>query len=406
VNPALPPVDGSVTDRELALEFPFYDGTHDEFRTLVRDRLSESVLPYAETWEEQGRISAAGWKALGAAGLLDVGHSGDDFLRSAILLEELGATGYAGIRAAVGVHAYMALSYVLMFGAAEQRDAWLPAARRGDRVTALAISEQNAGSDLRDLRTYAQPLGADGTGGFRLDGRKSYVANGTQAGLIVVLARTGPPDSVAPAVGRAPGRGLAKASMLLVDPESPGVTRRPQPMAGWQSADIAHITFNTVSVPAEGLLGRRDRALVQLVRALDFERLVAGLLAVGGVRHTLRLLDTHVRARHVQGMPLSAHQAVRHRLAELYGEFDLVRRYAHHAAWLHAQARLDTRTASVVKLRATELAVSAAQVCAQYHGALGYLAGTHVARVHRDATAGTIAAGASELLRDMIFEAR
>jgi alkylation response protein AidB-like acyl-CoA dehydrogenase len=132
---------------------------------------------------------------------------------------------------------------------------------------------------------------------------------------------------------------------------------------------------------------------------------VAGLLAVGGVRYTLRLLDTHVRTRHVQGVALGAHQSVRHRLAELYAEFDMVRRYAHHAAWLHAQGGLDTRTASVVKLRATELAVSAAQVCAQYHGALGYLEGTDVARVHRDATAGTIAAGASELLRDMIFEA-
>ncbi|MGW7458892.1 acyl-CoA dehydrogenase family protein [Streptomyces sp. NPDC054797] len=387
-------------DRELALEFPFFGPDHDAFRARVRERLAASVLPRAEAWEERGAIAADAWKELGAAGLLDVGHTGEDFLRSAVLLEELGATGYAGIRASIGVHAYMALSYVLMFGSPEQQAAHVPPAHRGERVTALAISEPGAGSDLRDLATRAVPRGPGATAGFVLDGHKSYVANGTGAGLLVVLARTRPP---APDAGAQ--RGLTGASMLLVDADSPGITRRPQPMVGWRAADIAEITFEGVEVPAEALLGRRDRALMQLMRALDFERLVAGLLAVGGVRHTLGLLDGHVRARRVKGVPLASHQSVRHRLGELYGEFDMVRRYAHHAAWLHARGRLDTRTASVLKLRSTELALSAAQACAQYHGAQGYLEGSAVARLHRDATAGTIAAGASELMRDMIFEA-
>ncbi|KQV19259.1 MULTISPECIES: acyl-CoA dehydrogenase family protein [unclassified Kitasatospora] len=388
----------SLPDRSLAHEFPFLDAAHDEFRALVREQLAEHVLPHADVWEEQRRIGTDGWKALGAVGLLEVGHTGDDFLRSAVLLEELGATGYAGVRASVGVHAYMALSYVLMFGTAEQQAAHLPAAHRGERVTALAITEPDAGSDLRELRTYAAPRGGDATAGFVLDGHKSYVANGTGSGLLVVLARTSRPAGTA-------ARGLTGASLLLVDADSPGITRRPQPMAGWRAADIAEIDFAGVEVPADALLGRRDRALLQLMRALDFERLVAGLLAVGGVRHTLHLVDRHVRTRRVKGVPLGSLQAVRHRLGELYGEFDLVRRYAHHAAWLHSRGRLDTRTSSVLKLRSTELALSAAQVCAQYHGALGYLEGSEVARVHRDATAGTIAAGASELLRDMIFEA-
>lgn len=396
MNAALPPVGDFLTTRELAHDFPFFDNTHDEFRTLVRARLAESVLPQAQAWEQQGRIDPDGWKALGAAGLLEVGHNGDDFLRSAVLLEELGATGYAGIRASVGVHSYMALSYVLLFGTPEQREAWVPPAHRGEQVTALAISEPNAGSDLRDLRTHARSRGADDAAGFVLDGHKSYVANGTRAGLLVVLARTRHTGA---------DRGLAGASMLLVDADSPGVIRRPQLMAGWRAADIAEIDFDHVEVPEGGLLGRRDRALLQLMRALDFERLVAGILAVGGVRYTLELLDTHVRTRQVKGVPLGAHQAVRHQLADLYGEFDMVRRYAHHAAWLHARGRLDTRTASVLKLRSTELAVTAAQVCARYHGALGYREAADAARVHRDATAGTIAAGASEVLRDMIFEA-
>ncbi|MFE9762974.1 acyl-CoA dehydrogenase family protein [Streptomyces sp. NPDC005808] len=388
------------TDRELALEFPFFGSDHDAFRARIRARIVESVLPRAEAWEEQHGIPADAWKELGAAGLLDVGHTGEDFLRSAVLLEELGSTGYAGIRASIGVHAYMALSYVLLFGTPEQQAAHVPAAHRGERITALAISETGAGSDLRGLRTYAAPSGSDAAAGFVLDGHKSYVANGMGAGLLVVLARTRRP---APDAGAE--HGLTGASMLLVDADSPGITRRPQPMLGWRAADITEITFDGVEVPADALLGRRDRALMQVMRALDFERLVAGLLAVGGVRHTLRLLDEHVRARRVKGVPLASHQSVRHRLGELYGEFDMVRRYAFHAAWLHSKGRLDTCTASVLKLRSTELALAAAQVCAQYHGAQGYLEGSAVARLHRDATAGTIAAGASELMRDMIFEA-
>ncbi|MDA0563151.1 acyl-CoA dehydrogenase family protein [Streptomonospora sp. S1-112] len=394
----------TLPDHQPSWEFPFYDSGHDEFRARVRARLADAVLPGADDWERQGFIGAAGWRALGAAGLLGEPHDGPGFLRSAVLLEELGATGYAGVRSAVGVHAYMAASYLLLFGSEAQRAAWLPAARRGERVTALAITEHQAGSDLSDLRTVAVPRPE---GGFRLDGHKCYIANGTRAGLLVVLARTGAPREAPDPPRRAPGggNGLAGASLLLVDADAPGVVRRPQPMSGYRSADVAEIVFDGVDLPADALLGRPGRALLQLMRALDFERLVAGLLAVGGVRHTLELLGAHLAARRMRGGPLGARQAVRHQVADLLAEYDTVRRYAHHAAWLHSQGRLDTRTASVVKLRATELAVGAAQTCARLHGAQGYLEDSAVARVHRDALAGTIAAGASELLRDLIAEA-
>ncbi|MBV2363326.1 acyl-CoA dehydrogenase family protein [Streptomonospora nanhaiensis] len=383
-------------DHQPSWEFPFYDTGHDEFRAFVRARLGEAVLPFADDWERQGFVGDSGWAALGAAGLLREAHSGAGFLRSAVLLEELGATGYAGIRSSVGVHAYMAASYLLLFGSQAQRAAWLPAAQRGERVTALAITEHQAGSDLSDLRTVAEPRPE---GGFRLDGSKCYIANGTRAGLLVVLARTGQPRP------GGTGHGLAGAGLLLVDARAPGVVRRPQPMSGYRSADIAEIDFDGVELPASALLGRPGRALLQLMRALDFERLVAGLLAVGGVRHTLELLAAHLAARQLNGGRLGERQAVRHQVADLLAEYDTVRRYAHHAAWLHAQGRLDTRTASVVKLRATELAVAAAQTCARLHGAQGCLESSAVARVHRDALAGTVAAGASELLRDLIAEA-
>jgi len=364
---------------------------HAGFRKHVRGLLDDVVSPHADEWESAHRVPRDGWLALGESGLLSLEHNGTDFLRSAIFLEELGRLGYGGIRASVAVHAYMAVSYLHLFGTQEQQERYLPAARHGRLIAALALTEDTAGSDLRRLSTRATPV----AGGYHLTGEKLYVANGSQADFIITLATTREMQD---------NGGLAGASLLAVDAHASGVSSTPEPMLGWHSADICRVRFTDVAVPAKQLVGRRDKALLHLVRALDFERLVAGLLAVGGVHHCLDLLKNFVREHQVKGAPLGTYQAVRHRIADLESSYDLVRHYGYRAAWLHSQGRLDTHTASVLKLRATELAVTAAQACLQFHGARGYAAGAAAARLYRDAMAGPIAAGASELLRDLVYE--
>ncbi len=374
------------------IQAPYLTPAHGLLRARVRSSLELEVLPHAPEWEARRSIPPQGWRALAGAGLFEFPLSGAGFLESAVLLEELGRTGYAGIRAAIGVHAFMAPSYLAQFGMPDQRDAYLPAIRRGERIAALAMSEEGAGTDLGRLRTVARP---DGERGYLVNGTKRYVANGSQAGVFVTLVRTRPGP---------PGGRLAGIGLLLVDAGLPGVTRAAEPMLGWHAADVCRVDFADVPVPAGRMIGRADRTLKYLMRGLDFERLVAGLLAAGGVMHCVGLLDRFVRTHQLKDAPLSANQAVRHRLADLHGELYLVRQYAYHAAWLHSQGLLDTRTASVLKLKATELAVEAARACAQYHGARGYLEDSVPARLLRDAPAGTITAGASELLRELIFE--
>ncbi|MEU4157906.1 acyl-CoA dehydrogenase family protein [Actinoplanes sp. NPDC026670] len=363
-----------------------------DVRARIRETLARDVLPHAGQWERQRHISADGWRAMGAAGLFGFAHSGPGFLDSAVLLEELGNTGYAGIRAAVGVHAYMAASYLEMFGSPEQRAAYRPGMLAGTTVAALAISEDAAGSDLRHLSTVAVP---DGAGGYRLTGVKRHVANGSRAGVFVVLARLG---------GAVSGNGLTGAVLLLVDAARPGVAREPEAMVGWHSADVCRVGFTDVPVAGDRVIGRPERTLIHLMQALNTERLVAGLLAVGGVAHCVELADRFARTHLIRDAPLSANQSVRHRLADLHAQLDLVREYGRHAARAHSRGELDVRTASVLKLQATELAVIAAQTCVQYHGARGYREESVAARLYRDAMAGTIAAGASELMREMIFE--
>jgi alkylation response protein AidB-like acyl-CoA dehydrogenase len=368
-------------------------GTRAALRARLAEALASVVLPHADHWEQLGHIPPEGWRGLARHGLLQLPHSGPGFLDSAVLLEELGRTGYAGIRAAVAVHAYMAASYLARFGTPEQRERYLPAVHTGEKVAALALSEAGAGTDLHRVTTRAVPRP---DGGYVVSGEKLHVANGSQAGFYVCLARTralpGRPDT------------LAGCGLLLVDADAPGLTVTPEPMLGWRSADVCRLTLDEVPVPAGRLIGKPGHTLSHLMKALDFERLVAGLLAVGGAAHCIAVTGSFARRHRVNDAPLSANQVVRHTLADLAAELELVRTYAHRAAALHGRGALDSRVASVLKLRATELAVSAARTCVQYHGAQGYLEDSVVSRIHRDAAAGTIAAGPSELMRELVFE--
>ncbi|MFI5593242.1 acyl-CoA dehydrogenase family protein [Amycolatopsis sp. NPDC051758] len=362
-------------------------------RSWVRAALEQTVLPHADEWERARGIPPGGWRELAAAGLFGLPSAGAGFMESAILLEELGRTGYAGVRAAVAVHTYMTAFYLDRFGSPHQQAAYLPDVREGRRVAALALSEPEAGTDLNGITTRAEP---DGAGGYRVSGRKAHVTNGSRAGFFLCLARVR-------TAGSRP-RSLAGCGLLLVDADAPGVTTTAEPMVGWRAADVCEVTLDSVPVPAGRLLGKAGHTLSYLMTALDFERLVAGLLAIGGASRSLALTGSFARGHHVNGAPLAANQAVRHTLADLAAELDLVRTYGYSAAMRHAEGRLDTGTASTLKLRATELAVSAARACTQYHGARGYREDSEIARVHRDAAAGTITAGASELMRDLIFE--
>ncbi|MBF6330029.1 acyl-CoA dehydrogenase family protein [Nocardia transvalensis] len=372
-------------------------GEHDQaredsaFRESVRSALAETVLPRADHWERQGFIDRDLWPDLGARGLLNIGLSGPQFLRSAIFLEELGRTGYAGVRASIAVHAYMAAYYLACFGTDEQQRRYLDGLRRGELVVGLAVSEPDAGSDLRDLRTRAEQAAE----GYRVTGTKSPVANGLQADVLITLATT----SAKPL-----SNALAGASLLIVDLRDVPVRRTATPMLGWRSAGICRIDLHDTPVAAGNLLGRRNRALLHLMAALDFERLVAGLLALGGARHCLELTLSHVRTRILDGASLGSRQVIRHRLSALVSELDVLTASLYRAARLHSLGQLDTYTAANAKLRATELAAEAARTCLQYHGVRGYREDAAPARIYRDAAGAVLAAGPSEVMHELMSE--
>ncbi len=381
------------------MQSSYFTAEHQQFRKSVREFLAAEVLPFADEWERRRCIPKELWGKMGRAGLLGLHHSKavggaeKDFFHSVVLLEELGRTGYAGFRVAVGVHSYMATSYLAQAGSKELKQKYLAAAVSGEKVSALAITEPEAGSDLNRLRTTAV---LDGDS-YVINGKKKFVANGTTADFIVLAVKTTPAASAA-------RKGASGVSMLIVDTETAGLSAKRLETLGWHCSDTSELEFNDVRVPASNIIGTANQGFIYIMQCMQLERLAAGLLALGGVDRCLELTWRYMAERPLFDSTLSKLQSVRHRMAELVTEAEATRHLAYHAAWLHERGSLPIAECSMVKLKATELANRAAHECMQFHGAHGYQEASPIARIYRDVQAATIAGGASEVMRDIIAQ--
>ena len=374
---------------------------HQRFRIEVRDFLTDAVMPFVTGWEVQRRLSREAWKSFGERGLLgllhsrEVGGSDRDLFSSVVFLEELGRTGYGGLRAAVSVHAYMATYYLARSGSAKLRQNYLAPAVTGDKIAALAITEPGAGSDLAGLASTVR----EQPDHFLLDGTKSMVSNGSSADFYVVLARR----DAASGSSSSGGRGAAGFSLFVVDADSPGITIERVEPVGWRAADPATVRFESVRVPIDHIVGRQGSGFYQLMRGFQLERVVAAVLALGGADRNLQATREHLVRRHAFGTRLADLQAIRHRVADLATDLAAARELVYHAVWRYQSDDLGSvRECSMAKLCATELATRIADTSLQLHGAHGYLDNTEVARAFCDARAATIAAGPSEVMRDII----
>jgi alkylation response protein AidB-like acyl-CoA dehydrogenase len=382
------------------MKSPYFTPDHDAFREQAREFLTTEILPDAPAWERQGGLPREAWKLFGRHGYLGLLHSSEaggsarDLFTSIVFLEELGRLGFGGLRAAISVHAYMATYYLGAVGSDGQRRGYLAPAVRGEMVAALAITEPAAGSDLASVSMTASPDGD----GLVVRGTKSMVSNGMAADFFVAAVRTGG----GPNAGK---HGAAGLSLVLIDSGLPGISREPAPTLGWRSAGTATVTFDDVRVPASCLIGRRASGFYYLMRGLQLERLVAASLALGGMDRGLEDLCAFLSARTVSGNPLRQRQALAHRVADLATEVSAARQLVYHTAWLHENDELPALECSMAKLYATELACKLADASLQLQGSHGYADGSDAARAYRDARAATIAAGSSEVMRDLIGRA-
>lgn len=365
---------------------------HEAFRETVRTFLTKEVLPYYEQWEKDGIVSREAWLAAGRQGLLGLavpeeygGGGNTDFRYSAVLAEEFTRAGTPGL--ALGLHNDIIGPYLTGLATDEQKRRWLPGFCSGETITAIAMTEPGAGSDLQGIRTTAEDKGDH----WLLNGSKTFISNGILADLVVVVARTTPEGGA---------KGL---SLIVVERGAEGFERgRNLDKIGQKSQDTAELFFNDVRVPKENLLGERDGAFIHLMTNLAQERMGIAIAGIAAAEHLLEITTKYVKEREAFGRPLSKLQHIRFEIAEMATECAVTRTFVDRCIVDHSDGTLDAVHASMAKWWATELQKRAADRCLQLHGGYGYMAEFPVARAFTDGRIQTIYGGTTEIMKEII----
>ncbi|MGP3986061.1 acyl-CoA dehydrogenase family protein [Streptomyces sp. 3N207] len=365
---------------------------HEAFRQTVRTFLAKEVEPYYEQWERDGVVSRDVWRAAGRQGLLGIavpeeyGGGGEpDFRYAAVLAEEFTRAGAPGL--AVGLHNDIVGPYLTGLATEEQQRRWLPGFCTGETITAIAMTEPGAGSDLQGIRTTAQDKGDH----WLLNGSKTFISNGILADLVVVVARTTPEG------------GAHGLSLLVVERGTAGFERgRNLDKIGQKAQDTAELFFTDVRVPKENLLGELNGAFTHLMINLAQERMAIAVAGIAGAEQLLELTTEYVKERTAFGRPLAKLQHIRFEIAELATECAVTRAFLDRCIEEHTRGELDAVHASMAKWWATELQKRAADRCLQLHGGYGYMNEYRVAKAFTDGRIQTIYGGTTEIMKEII----
>ena len=356
--------------------------------------LDDFVRPAGDDWEEAGQVPREVLRKMGDIGFFglrvpeSLGGVGYGPLASAVFAEALGSSTYSGFAATVLVHTDMASPHLLHAGTDEQIDAYLPRILTGELITAIAITEADAGSDVAGMRTSAKPDGD----GWRLSGSKMFITNGVHGNLVFVAARTNPEAT-----------GHQGITMFILEPDMEGFSvGKKLDKHGWRSSDTAELIFDDVWVPEANILGEVDRGFYAIMENFQNERLVLAALAIGESQEALDLTYEHTQNRKAFGATLFDKQTIRHRLAMLQGRVDALRAFAYDTAWLMEQNHDAVKQVSELKALAGELVNDVMYTCQQFHGGMGYMTETPIERMYRDARIGAIGGGATEVMLEEV----
>ena len=366
-----------------------FTADHLAFAELVRAFIDKEITPHHERWEADGIVDRGVWRAAGAAGLLgffvDERYGGagvTDRRFHAVLTEELARAGASG--PAFGLHNDIIGPYLTDLTTEEQKQRWLPGFCSGEIVTAIAMSEPGAGSDLQGITTTAVRDGDD----WVLNGQKTFISNGILADLVIVVARTDP------------GAGRRGISLLVVERGMPGFERgRNLDKLGQKAQDTAELFFADVRVPAANLLGAEGEGFAYLMRNLPLERLSIAVAALAGAETVFAQTLDYCRQRQAFGRPIGSFQHNRFVLAELATELRLGRVFVDQCL---IAPDLGAETAAMAKWWCTELQQRVVDRCLQLHGGYGYMREYPVARAYLDARVQTIYGGTTEIMKEVI----
>lgn len=368
-----------------------YIEEHVLFRASVRSFVEREVAPHHAQWEKDGVVSREVWRKAGEAGLLltnmpvEYGGGGADFLTSAIMIEEMARGVYSG--PGFRLHSDIVAPYILNHGSEEMKQTWLPRMARGEAISAIAMTEPGAGSDLQAIRTTAVRDGTD----YVVNGQKTFITNGQLADFVLVACKTNPRE------------GAKGVSLVLVETNRPGFSRgRNLEKTGMKAQDTSELFFENMRVPASNLLGEESRGFAYLMSELPRERLLVAITAVATMEAALEWTLAYTRNRQAFGRPLSDFQNTRFKLAEVKTQATVGRVFLNDCIRRFLEGTLDVPTAAMAKWWLTELEGKVLDVCVQLHGGYGYMWEYPIARAYADARVHRIYAGATEIMKEIV----
>ena len=355
--------------------------------------MEEEIAPHYERYEKQEIVDREAWEKAGETGLLcasmpeEYGGAGGTYAHEAAIIEAIGHHGVDGF--GIALHSAIVAPYILHFGSEDQKRKWLPRLATGELIGAIAMTEPGAGSDLQGVKTSAVKDGNQ----YRINGSKTFITNGQNANLIVLVAKTDP------------SKGAKGTSLIVIETEEvEGFERgRNLDKVGYKANDTSELFFNDVKVPTSNLLGAEEgQGFVQLMTELPQERLIIANQAMSAIERALALTIEYVKERKAFGKAVIDFQNTQFKLAELKSEATMAKAFVNHCVDQHLQGKLDTATASMAKYLLSDLQCKVMDECLQLHGGYGYMNEYPIARMFRDARVQRIYGGTNEIMKVLI----
>jgi acyl-CoA dehydrogenase len=366
-----------------------YTQEHQIFRESIRRYFEKEVTPHVETWEKAGIVPKEIWQNFGRQGFLCpwlpeiYGGVDADLLYSLISVEESAKTHFSGFL--FFLHSDIIVPYIEAFGSEEQKHRWLPGCATGELITAIAMTEPGTGSDLAAIRTTAVRNGDH----YVLNGQKTFISNGINCDLVIVVAKTDP--------GAKPAH--AGISLLVVEDGTPGFEKgRNLDKIGFHSQDTAEMAFVDCRVPVKNLLGQEGKGFYYLMKKLQQERLMTAIGAQVMAEEALRLTIDFAKSREAFGRPIGRFQYISFELAKLATDVELGRTFLESLILDHMEGREIVQKVSMAKYWIAEMLNRVVERGVQFHGGYGYMEEYPIARLFRDARVYTIFAGTSEIM--------
>ena len=362
-------------------------------RDAARRFAQEALAPHGHAWDHDTEVPPEVFRQIGELGyfglLLPEAYGGSQFslLDFVLVVEEL-AAGNAGLSTLVHVHGLGTAGPIARFGTEAQKQRWLPAMATGEAIGCVALTEPGAGSDVAAIRTRATRTDR----GWRLDGVKQFISNGARAKVALILAVTDPEA------------GRNGMSMFVLPTSSPGFrVGRAEDKLGQRSSDTVPITLEQCEVPEDAILGGvAGTAFQQTMGLLSDGRISIAAQSVGIARAALDAAIGYARERNAFGKPLTGHQAVAFRLADMATQVEIARTFVHETARRYDAGLECVREASMAKLFASQMAERVCSDAIQIHGGYGYLRDYPVERFYRDARVCQIYEGTNDIQRLII----